>query len=689
MGATLRLATKMAVFLLDCSCRFRLLVLVFVLSPVLGKALVSQGGSLGTGARAMGQAGAVVASKLGSEALFWNPANLGGIGDWETALHSGMSPYSGNRSAFALSGAIDGLGHAGLALSDARLDAASPFRENWAHLGLALPLGETGALGMAQKFVSADPGGLRGWSMDLGLRFGLPLANAWGKRLDLGFAATDLVSSLAWSNGVEELQPLGLQGGVTWMGAAWSLAAQLDRIDRPGSVLQQWRVGGAWDALGSWLTLRAGATSAQSGPLYVTAGLGTGIYVGATRWQLDYATVMPTESGTLAQTARQLLSLSAAFGVKLEATAEPEAELDKILTDPRTGKVKLARIGLRSAEGIDTKDWELAITDKRGRVLRTFKGKGALPPSVAWDGKGMDGRAVASDGLTYALRTTDPTGRQSEKRSMLAPANAALSADYQTVGDNNARYGLRPDETMSQEGARPKVRPSLKGADSLGGASFDLSDVDGASTAKRWELRVVDAEGKTVKKFSGTGRPPKDLRWEGNDDLGQPVAGALGAGYVLRVEDESGKAKVLADELVTQASLGEAMQARQTRDDDQDEASSAVCRKDSAGTWTCVVHFSRGAQALDRQGRSEMRRIAKIIKGRKFAKIEIEGSAASEGDDMQALAQARADQVLRVMVEKYGANAPEIVSSAIEEDALGASAWSTRDARRVQIRLVP
>lgn len=598
-----------------------------------------------------------------------------------------MSPFSGNRAAFALSGAIEDLGQVGLALSDTKIDAIVPLRENWLQAGVALPLGSAGTLGMAQKFVSADPGGLRGWSMDLGMRFGLPLPQGAGRSLDFGFVATDLVSSLAWSNGVEEVQPLSLAGGLAWRGAAWSLAAQMDRVDRPGSVLQQWRVGGSWDALGRWMILRAGATAAQTGPLYATAGLGTALDFSGTRWRLDYAYVSPSEAGTLAQAARHLLTLSAAFGVKPEAKAEPEAKLGKVLTDPSTGKVKLARIGLKAAEGADTKDWELAITDPSGRVLRTFKGKGALPPSVAWDGKGSDGSAVSAEGLSYALRTTDRGGRKSEKRSLLA-SGGALSSDFDTAEDLSARYGLRPDETVSGS-AKLRVKPSLKGADSLGGAAFDLSDVEGASTAKRWELRVVDAAGKTVKKFSGTGRPPKDLRWEGTDDLGQPMAGAMGAGYVLRVEDESGKANVLADELVTQSSLSEALQERRDSGEQSQRALASACKLGRDGVWTCLLHFRRGSSEPDSRTRAELARLGSVVKGKRFGLVEIEGSSSSEGDDQQALAQARADRVLRTLVEEFGVKAGEMLSSAIEEDTLGASGWSVQESRRVLIRLHP
>ncbi len=40
------------------------------------------------------------------------------------------------------------------------------------------------------------------------------------------------------------------------------------------------------------------------------------------------------------------------------------------------------------------RSWELAVTDYRGDVFKTFRGKGKPPRRVAWDGRGDDGRML-------------------------------------------------------------------------------------------------------------------------------------------------------------------------------------------------------------------------------------------------------------------------------------------------------
>ncbi|MBD3286705.1 hypothetical protein GF359_08870 [candidate division WOR-3 bacterium] len=56
-----------------------------------------------------------------------------------------------------------------------------------------------------------------------------------------------------------------------------------------------------------------------------------------------------------------------------------------------------------SQKGIAT--WEIQILDMAGRSFRTLEGKGSLPETVEWDGRGKDGRVMSvGDVYTYNVR---------------------------------------------------------------------------------------------------------------------------------------------------------------------------------------------------------------------------------------------------------------------------------------------
>jgi len=280
-------------------------------------------------------------------------------------------------------------------------------------------------------------------------------------------------------------------------------------------------------------------------------------------------------------------------------------------------------------------------------VIKVFRGKGALPPSLSWNGRADDGTLASADGVSYDLRVTDAKGKVLERHALLGPAPAAAGGlEGEMAGVEGADYGLRSDNAAAP---RPKVHPSLKGRQDLviSGADFDLSSVQDPG-AHQWELRVVDSEGKTLKSFSGTGRPPKSLRWSGTDDMGQPISASLGTGYVLRVTSGDGSVKRVADELVApEAFAGLAAKARS-------EPMDSPCGRDpKTGELYCMLHFKQGSSDLDDEAEETLKRILSVLRMVKFQQLNIEGHADNEGDqDMNyQLSQQRADTVMKEMLE--------------------------------------
>jgi hypothetical protein len=87
--------------------------------------------------------------------------------------------------------------------------------------------------------------------------------------------------------------------------------------------------------------------------------------------------------------------------------------------------------------------------------------------------------------------------------------------------------GLRPvyhSRPWLDEFARDGVarfRPNLEGVD-------------------RWRMLVADSKGDTVTSFTGKGKPPKEIVWDGRSSDGRPMPPGLTYSYVLEAYDRAG-----------------------------------------------------------------------------------------------------------------------------------------------------
>ena len=608
-------------------------------------------GPLGLGAAVLGAGGAGVATAEGPDALGWNAAALASDG-WAVAYSSGSGGVANALdNALAVTGELDQVGHVGLLVQDQRF--GGNFRESSVAGGLAVSAGPWLSIGTLQHLHQAEPGGLRGWSMDLGAGAKIPLGGRWALRL--GVAGTDLASSLAWANGLEEAQPSVLRIGaaVEMAPGAW-LALQSDRLDREGgSGSSQWRLGAQSAWFEQRLFVRAGLTQADASTMYSTVGLGGRLNLLRQAVEADYALLVPSTDAAGASL-RHLVSLRWRFDLPAPA---PEAGFSRVLKD-KSGRVHRARIVLAQSAPVDTEDWQLSLKDSQGKVIKTFKGHGAMPPSVNWDGKADDGSLASVEGVSYDLRATDTHGKVLERHALLGPAPAALGGlDSDMAGVDGAAYGLRSSANAAE---RPRVRPSLKGKQDLvvAGADFDLSAVQD-DNAHSWELRIVDAQGKTVKRYSGTGRPPKSLRWAGTDDLGQPVEASLGSGYELRVTGADGSVKKVSDDLVAPETFSAL--AEKARSAPRE----APCVRDAArGELVCTLRFEHGSVELDQEGEATLRQVLTVLREVKFREVSIEGHADSVGEkDMNyQLSQGRADMAMKSLLEQGGARLTSLVA---------------------------
>jgi outer membrane protein OmpA-like peptidoglycan-associated protein len=397
-------------------------------------ALSTTMGPYGLGASALGAGGAAVSTAEGAEGLYWNPASLsdglnlgyfGGLG----------GPAQSVQQALAITGPVDQGVSGGLLIGDQLFPQADNYHEDNIGLALSTAVGNWFSIGTVQKFELASPGALTGWSMDVGALAALPLGGTW--RLDLGLAGTDLLSSLSWGDGLTEEQPTVLRAGAALEALPGTWAAfeedQLESLGEPG--VDQWRAGLQISLFDRRVALRAGATQAQQDVLYYTAGLGVQLPYADRGLELDYAVLVPAQDSSGGEH-RQVLSLLWHFG----PARTPQATL-QMERRGRDGQVKEARIAL--AEGpTDALDWTLELTDPSGKIVRTLKGHGLLPPGVDWDGKDEAGEPVDADGLSYVLRVTRASGEVVQSRALLAPS-ADQGWEGALAGSEGEDYSVR------------------------------------------------------------------------------------------------------------------------------------------------------------------------------------------------------------------------------------------------------
>jgi hypothetical protein len=84
-----------------------------------------------------------------------------------------------------------------------------------------------------------------------------------------------------------------------------------------------------------------------------------------------------------------------------------------------------------------------------------------------------------------------------------------------------SRYAPRPWLDSFRDGPVARFRPEVSGVD-------------------KWALEVADSRGKTVARYQGAGKPPKEIAWNGETIDGRPARSDLTYSYVLNATDKAG-----------------------------------------------------------------------------------------------------------------------------------------------------
>lgn len=164
-------------------------------------------------------------------------------------------------------------------------------------------------------------------------------------------------------------------------------------------------------------------------------------------------------------------------------------------------------------------EWDVEIFGSERDVFKTYSGSGTPPSSITWGGEGNDGEPVQM-GSSYPISVTvrDDAGHEVTQEDVVevAPAEPPV-----------VQLSLTPQP----------FSPDGDGRDDTVTIGVD---VDADARLTEWDVEILDPDGEVFKTFSGSGAPPRRIRWDGISDEGELVETARQYPLSVTVRDDAG-----------------------------------------------------------------------------------------------------------------------------------------------------
>ena len=196
-----------------------------------------------------------------------------------------------------------------------------------------------------------------------------------------------------------------------------------------------------------------------------------------------------------------------------EIFIEPLSAQDKIF-----GEGEKMSLLIRQRGSVED-EWNGAIYDADGAVVRTFRWSGSAPGPAEWNGTDDSGFPVKDGVYSYRISCTDIAGNSASA----GVENIVFTSD-------------RPSVAIAVSGSR-YFSPNGDGVSDT--VSFDVEvSLPGAQTGNRlssWKVAISDVSGSVVRSFGGAAEPPSVVVWDGaGGDGGILPDGAYSASVVAR-----------------------------------------------------------------------------------------------------------------------------------------------------------
>ncbi len=161
--------------------------------------------------------------------------------------------------------------------------------------------------------------------------------------------------------------------------------------------------------------------------------------------------------------------------------------------------------------------WKVIIQDPMKNNVRVFSGTSSFPRSISWYGR-SSARKILPDGpYTYTLFAEDDVGNKATTSEQI------LRLD-----------GSSPQVTLS-------ANPALfsPGTDSQKNETTLLLGYKAKADISKWKLTIDLKKGEVARVFSGLGRPPQNIPWDGKNAYGRVLPDGTYDSF-LKVIDEVG-----------------------------------------------------------------------------------------------------------------------------------------------------
>jgi outer membrane protein OmpA-like peptidoglycan-associated protein len=313
----------------------------------------------------------------------------------------------------------------------------------------------------------------------------------------------------------------------------------------------------------------------------------------------------------------------------------------------KTGKRKSEMVfTVHPGGSSEVKTWDFEISESStNKVIFEAQGENKLPSTLKWNGKDLD-KKIAADGTYLCLLIAEDK------------AGNPIKTDALQVFINNTPpdLSLKGEDNWIDFNAKHEYKINLDSADRIG--------------FQDWKADFTNEDGDSVKTFSGTGQPPKELSWDGVDSKGQTIALGSFLRATLTATDKAGNSS------------------------STDPYSIQVEAKPAAGGERMnlnltTVTFAAMSSDLDEAAKKEIKKAAESIKPYlEKSVIIIKGYAAnSETGDLVSLSHDRAEEVEKYLMKSLSipSNGIYAVGYATKNPLPDASAPAVDDKQRCAI----
>ncbi|MCL1910889.1 MAG: OmpA family protein [Leptospirales bacterium] len=257
--------------------------------------------------------------------------------------------------------------------------------------------------------------------------------------------------------------------------------------------------------------------------------------------------------------------------------------------------------------------YKISVLNASKKPVYEINGEGGLPKVVSWDGLAADGSEL-KDGIYYVrLQTVFNSG------------NTPASFDHRLVIDS----------------APPKVKishePELFSPD--GDGVNDLLTIKPSVVEEfgimEWVIEIKTASGVLFKKFTGSGNPPAEIKWDGTGDNKETVESAVDYEMTLYAVDMAGNSAKTGIDLISVDIL-------------------VIVTERGLKMRISNIQFSFDSDKLQKQGTQVLDRVCAILERYGNYNVTIEGHTDDIGEEEynRSLSERRAGAVLEYIVSK-------------------------------------